>query len=124
MLQYRIARRPYTVTIIHGASANEIDTALTDALANGILKGVIFNTPATLDNAATAGIEIVDADGNSMFKKTAVAANTKNVYLVDANNQPLTIPLAGAHTVKVTTSAFQSITDATFTFVLLIDKLR
>ena len=72
--------------------------------------------------ALTAAITIKDAEGNTIFSKSSLAASSSNVYFVDANNEALQIPLSGAHTVDCAISGGSPTTQQTIGVKLLIEK--
>ena len=70
--------------------------------------------------ADTATVTISDADGNTVFTKSALTVGSTSVLLLDANNTPLQVPLSGAHTITLTTA--NNVDTATpISIALLID---
>jgi hypothetical protein len=88
---------------------------------NGILKGILINVPQ-LVGTTTATLDILDADGYTVYSKASLAENQRTTAYVDANNHPLNLPLAGKYTVKVTASNAQTGQAADIPVVLLIDR--
>lgn len=74
---------------------------------NGILRGVMVNAPQ-LDGTTTVTVDVLDSSSFVVFTKASIAENAKTPIFIDANNQPLQIPLSGTYTVRVTASGAQS----------------
>ena len=87
------------------------------ATANGLLEGFTVVAPAI---TGTLTVAIADQDGTPLFSLAAIPQGNTFVYK-DVNNQPLRIPIAGNHTVTITSSAAQA-ANAPLTVNLLITK--
>ena len=111
-----VARPSFPLTV---AAAGTTVTSAAMGL-NGILVGLTAIVPA-LDNAATLAVSVADADGTVLYNKSGIAAPSQTAFLIDVNNMYLRIPVSGAHTVTVTTSAAQT-TQKAVTVKLLISK--
>lgn len=114
MSGFRIQRKVISLALTHGAGAT---TASAAASYNGLLLEAIIQTPAAVDGAATATVDILDSDSINIYSKGSLAANTTTKDF-PANQ----VPLSGTQTVKVTFSAAQTATDTTTKVILLIDK--
>jgi hypothetical protein len=114
---YSVKRVSNTLSLTHGAGVNTVtNTAIP---LNGLLYSVNTLTPAAVDGAATATINILDSDGTTVYTKAALAANTKTA------DKPATYPtpLSGNYQVQVVFSANQTATDSVTTVVLLIQAV-
>ena len=111
-----VARPSFPLTV---AAAGTTATSAATGL-NGIMLGLTVAVPA-LDNAATLAVSVADQDGTVLYTKSGIAASTQASYLVDVNNMYLRVPLSGATTVTVTTSAAQT-TQKAVAVKLLISK--
>ena len=103
-MSLRIGRVKKSLTLDYAENATVI-TDTTDQFANGILREVIISTPATVDSSATVVLVIKDRDGATIYTSSAVAANTKAVDLLTADEQ---LPLTGLETLQITYSASQT----------------
>jgi len=112
----RIGRPKYSLALAHGASAT---TAQQDGNENGMLRSIIITTPATVDNSATVEVNILDVDGNTIWSKDTIAANTTDLTLLTSSTE---VPIGGAYTVQVVFSDAQDTTDTVTGVVLLIDR--
>lgn len=102
-MKYRIQRYKTTLTIADGGT-----TITSSAIPfSGILKGVLLDIPS-LTSSATTTVEILDADGFTIYSKASIAHNAKSGNLTDAAGNPLHLPLSGNHTVKLTVSGAQT----------------
>ena len=117
-MKYRIRR--YKTTLILDFSADDNEIVSSAIPFNGVLKGIIPTAP-DLESTNTYTITIKDADGNTIYTKATLVENQATPIFIDANNEPLTLPLAGDHTITLTTSGAQT-ADRTFTVVLLIER--
>lgn len=96
--------------------------AITTASLNGKIKGIMANVPA-LTAANTLTLAITDVDGFTVFSKAAIVNNALFQAFVDANNQPLELPVAGVLTITLTASGNQT-GAKTIPIVLLIETNR
>lgn len=115
MSRSRIQRVVASITIADGET---VGADATNSL-HGVLKGIHANVPQ-LDGTTTVTVAITDADGFTVFSKAAIAENAKTPIYVDANNQPLSIPVSGNHTITVTASGAQSGGNDTVVVTLLV----
>lgn len=130
MGRFRILRNTSRLTITPGASATVASTGAASATAglalNGLLQGVIYTAPASVDSSATVTFSVIDQDGNTVWSKTGVvaAAGSAQVNLTPnataGTNQA--VPLSGYYEVRATYSAAQPTTASTTEIVLLIDE--
>ena len=72
--RYGIKRYAQTLSLTHGASVTTVSN--TSQKFNGELWQVNTLTPAAVDSSATATINIIDADGCTVYTKGSLAANT------------------------------------------------
>ncbi len=116
MSRFPIKRTSYALTIDIIADDNQI---ISPAIAfNGELAGIIVTAP-DLDNSDTYTLTIKDVDGNTIYTKAALVEASTTTIFIDANNFPLQLPLAKAHTITILTSGAQA-SDRDFTVVLLV----
>lgn len=117
MSSLRFGRPKLAVTLTHGASATTVTSATQNA--NGLIMEVITTTPAAVDSSATMTVSIADIDGNVIYTKASLAANTTTKDLLAAGSQ---VPLSGPYTVTTLYSAAQTTADRTASVVILIDR--
>lgn len=112
--QYNVKRRQNALALAHGASATTAQAA--GVSLNGELWQVNTLAPAAVDASATLTVNVIDADGITVYTKGSLAANSKT-------GDKLTAPVAlsGLYTIQVVFSAAQTATD-TVTNVNLIVK--
>lgn len=116
MTSFRMRRYKKTLTLIIATSTTVITETGIDL--NGVLAATTVKTPAAVDNTATVGIKLTDADGIDVFSRTGLAVNTNaQALLADATR----VPLSGLYTLTVTFSAAQATARAT-DVTLLIDR--
>lgn len=116
MSKFRISRKKYSLSLTHGAAAT---TASTTADLNGVLSEIIIKTPAAVDAGATATVNIIDSDTNTIYTKATLAANATSINLL---TNDLKVPICGTVTVQVVFSAAQTATDTVTVVTLLIDR--
>lgn len=112
----RIKRPSYNITVAHGASVTTAQ--ITDTL-NGILREAVITPPAAVDGAATISFSLKDLDGNIVYTKSGLAANSGASINLLTND--LRVPLSGAYTLLITYSASQTATDSTTKVVLYVE---
>lgn len=117
MSSYNIQRSKTTLVLAYATNATTISASVG---LNGLLRGIQVLAP-DLDSTNTYSITITDADGFTIYTKASLTENTRTTAYVDANNQPLQLPLSGTHTITIVTSGSQT-TDRTFSVVLLVDR--
>lgn len=117
MSYYSIGRKRIAVTIAAGETVGEE----TEIALNGILKGILLNVPA-LVGTTTLTLDILDEDGFTLYSKASIAEDAKTVIFLDAQNNPLHIPLFGLSTVKCTASNAQTGQAADIPVVLLVHR--
>lgn len=117
MSKFNIGRYKTSLTIL------ATGTTITGAAVqfNGLLRGIITIAPA-LSSTNTYTVTIKDADGYVIYNKAALVANTTTPAFIDAANQPLQLPLSGAHTITITSSGTEG-ADRIFSVVLLVDRV-
>lgn len=108
-------------TLLCDNTNNTVPTTRGSQALNGILRGVKIKTPATVDSSATVGVTVADADGDNVYSKTGIAANTTNIEYVDANNAYLQLPLSDTYVITPTFSANQT-TARDVIVTLLVDS--
>jgi preprotein translocase subunit SecD len=118
-MAHRMQNKPISVTLDTGVSAT-VANATTSL--NGYLRGVKVRTPATVDSSATVTVIVIDGDGDTIFTKSAVAANTTTQDYLGTGSIPLEMPVAGNYTVRATYSATQT-ANRTTTVILLVEQL-
>lgn len=116
MSKFSVQRYKASLTILN-TTASIVGAAVA---LNGRLLGVITTAPA-LTSSNTYTVAVKDADGNTIYSKASLAANAVTTAFIDANNQPLRLPLSGAHTITLTSSGTEG-ADRAFSVVLLIDR--
>lgn len=104
MGRYQIQKYAQSITVADGDVAANADTILS---LNGLLKGIMANVPA-LSGSNTLTIALKNSDGYTIFSKASIAESAKYAQFVDANNQPLELPLNGIHNITVTSSGAES----------------
>jgi len=114
--RYGIKRFAQTLSLTHGASVTTVSNA--NQKFNGELWQVNTLTPAAVDSSATATINIIDADGCTVYTKGSLAANTKTPDKLAAP-----VMLSGLYTVQVAFSANQTTTDSVTNVTLLIKQV-
>lgn len=115
MPHYRIRRFTTSLVLAHGAGANTVTNSSLNL--NGILKKIKVYSPASVDGSATLTITIKDADGDTLWSKASIAANTKDITLLTRDQE---VPLTGLCSVTVLFSANQTATDTTTQVILVI----
>lgn len=118
-MAYNIQRYVPTtdLAIVVGQTAGSITTPY----LNGKIVGIMANVP-NVSGSSTVTIAITDADGYTVYSKATIAENAKFSAFIDANNQPLQLPVAGALTITVTSTTQQATADSAVPMVLLIDR--
>ncbi len=114
--RYGIKRYAQTLSLTHGASVTTVSN--TNQKFNGELWQVNSLTPAAVDGSATATVNIIDADGITVYTKASLAANTKT-----ADKLTAPIMLSGAYTVQVVFSANQTTTDSVTNVTLIVKQV-
>jgi hypothetical protein len=116
MSKFNIGRYKQALIILSGG------TTITGPATqlNGLLRGIIVTAPV-LTSSNTYTVTIKDVDGNTIYSKASLVANTTTGAFVDANNQPLQLPLSGAHTITITSSGTEG-ADRTFSVALLVGR--
>lgn len=71
--------------------------------------------------ALTAAVTLKDASGATVFTKSSLAVSSTNRYDIDANNHPLRLALAGAHTIEGAISGGNPTTATTISVYLIIE---
>lgn len=117
MGKFNVQRFKQTVTILDESASGEI----TNQNLNGFLRGVGLDVPQ-LDGTTTVTIDILDADGITVYTKASIAENAKTFIGLDAQNNPLNVPLSGLHTIRITASSTQTSGDKAIPVVLLIER--
>ena len=97
------------LTISCNATNNTVPATPPTVNLNGFLKGVKIKTPASVDSSATVTVTVADTDGDNVYSKTGVAANTTNIEYQDSNHVPTQVPVSGVHTITPTFSANQTV---------------
>lgn|SRR5664280_2363752 len=118
MSTYGIQRKKIPILLAYQTNATTATQA--GVSLNGLLRGVEINAP-DLDSTNTYTITLTDSDGFDIYTKGKLAKNTRSSAFIDANNQPLQLPLSGAYTVKIVTSGNQT-ADRSFSVSLLVDR--
>lgn len=116
-MAYNIQRYVQTVTILADGTTQADPTSY----VNGRIVGILANVPA-LVGTTTLTLAITDADGYTVFSKASIAEGAKYAAFIDANNQPLQLPVAGILTLTVTASNAQTSVAAPIPIVLLINR--
>lgn len=117
MSKYKIRRYAETATI-----PDTTATVTTPAVEhNGILRGILLDVPQ-LDGTTTVTFTLKDADGYTIFTQASIAENAKTAIFVDANNEPLQLPLSGNHTMTLLASNTQTTGDKDIPVVLLYER--
>lgn len=118
MPSFRIQRYKTSVTVAHGAGIVLAQAAVAANVVNGILRGILVQTPAAVDASATMSLQLIDSDGFTIYDSaTTWAVNTKNVVVL---TNP--IPLANIATVQIKYSVAQTATDSVSTAALLVER--
>lgn len=112
----RVKRSSYSIKVTPGAS---ITTAQQTDTLNGILREVIITPPAAVDASATITVSLADLDGNVVYSKGSLAANSGASINLLTND--LRVPLSGQYTLEVTYSVAQPTTASTTKVVLYIE---
>lgn len=107
-------------TIVSGALPSDSGESLPRTF-NGLLRGILLNVPDLNGTTPTLTITIKDADGFTVYTKASIAENGLTSVFLDAQNNPLNIPLSGKHTITLVTSEAQT-EDQDIDVVLLIDR--
>ncbi len=117
MSKYSIQR--YSTSLVIPADDTTIDSAAIPL--NGRLVGIMADVPA-LVGTTTLTLTVKDADGYTIYTKSSIPEGAKFAAFVDANNQPLKLPLSGSFVITATASNTQTAAAATIPVVLLIDR--
>lgn len=116
---YGMKRVKTTLALTHGAGVTTVTSPAVGL--NGLLHEAIIVTPATVDGAATATINVIDSDSVTVYSKSAIAVNTTVADLLVKNaTYTAPIPLSGNYTVQVVFSANQTVTDSTTAVTLMV----
>jgi hypothetical protein len=115
MAAYSVQRYNTPITVLNGGTTASVSTNL-----NGLLRGVQVNAP-DLDSTNTYTVTITDQDGYTTYTKASIAENSRYTAFIDANNQPLQLPLTGTYGVAITTSGAQAAGRA-FSVTLLVQR--
>lgn len=115
-MSYNIQRISKTITVLNAGTT----ASATNVPLNGLLRGIQVNAP-DLDSTNTYKLDITDQDGYTTYTKASIAENSRYTAFVDANNQPLQLPLSGTYTVAITTSGTQT-ADRAFSVTLLVQR--
>src|SRR2546421_11606467 len=114
--RYGIKRYAQTLSLTHGASVTTVSN--TSQKFNGELWQVNTLTPASVDSSATATINLIDADGCTVYTKGSLVANTKT-----ADKLTAPVMLSGAYTVQGVFSANQTTTDSVTNVTLIVKQV-
>lgn len=114
----RVGRPSFDVTLAHDTNATTASELVDEDKLNGILRQVIVTTPDTVDSSATVTVNILDVDGNTVYTKDTLAADSTTLDLLAADAQ---VPISGDITVQVVFSADQT-ADRITKVVLLVDR--
>lgn len=114
-MSYSIQRYKTPITVANGGTTASVSTAF-----NGLLRGIQVNAP-DLDSTNTYTLALTDQDGYTTYSKASIAENSRYTAFVDANNQPLQLPLSGTYSVAITTSGTQT-ADRAFSVTFLVDR--
>ncbi len=112
----RIRRESVNVTVTSGAG---VTTATFLNSLNGILREIIVTPPAAVDASATMTFTLVDLDGNIVYTKSGLAANSGASINLLTND--LRVPLSGKYTLTVTYSVAQPTTASTTKVVMYVE---
>lgn len=115
MSKFGIQRYKISLTILSGTT-NIVSSALP---LNGLLRGISVSAPAMTGASYTAAVK--DADGFTVYSKSGITPNALTSAYIDANNQPLQLPLSGGHTITLTSAGTEA-ADRAFSVALLIDR--
>ncbi|GAP53562.1 hypothetical protein AHiyo6_01270 [Arthrobacter sp. Hiyo6] len=115
MSKFGIQRYKTSLTILN-TTTNVVSSALP---LNGLLRGISISAPAL--TGASYTVTIKDADGFTVYTKAALAPNALTSAFVDANNQPLQLPLSGSHTITLLSAGTEG-ADRAFALALLIAR--
>lgn len=107
-----IRRTSQALALVHGAGVTTV--TVPGVKLNGLLGQVNILAPAVVDGAATLTINLIDADGITVYTKGSLAAASKTA---DKLTTPLM--LSGAYSVQVVFSANQTTNDSTTNVTLI-----
>ena len=111
---FDVKRPVIVIPLTHGGAVTTVNSSAIPL--NGILE--MFKVKSgPVDASATLTINIKDADGDVVYTKAAIAANTTVVTDMTAD---ASIPVSGNYTIQIVTSAAQTATDNTFTVTLYV----
>jgi hypothetical protein len=113
--KFGIQRYKTSLTILSGTT-NIVSSALP---LNGLLRGISVSAPTM--TGASYTVTIKDADGFTVYNKAALTPNALTSAFIDANNQPLQLPLSGSHTITLLSAGSEAV-DRAFSVTLLIDR--
>ena len=116
MNTHNVIRPVYSIPLTHGASVTTVTSASSEL--NGELMMFKLKSGA-VDSSATFTLNIIDQDGDTVYTKASIAANT--TVITDLEDTTGMIPLSGNYTVQIVASASQTSHDNTFTVTLYID---
>lgn len=128
ILSGRVKRGSYSITVTPGAGVTTAvaqeqalgATGLSNQVTlNGILREIIITPPSAVDASATITVSLADADGNVVYSKGSLAANSGASINLLTNDQR--VPLSGLYTLQVTYSAAQPTTASTTKVVMYIE---
>lgn len=114
--KFRVQKSVTAVPVVHAAQAI---FSVANVPLNGVLWENKVKSSAATDGAATMTLNVIDADGDTVYTKAAIAGNTTTVTNLTAD---LRVPLNGLYTIQIVFSANQTVTDQTVTVTLLIDR--
>ncbi|SDP33275.1 hypothetical protein SAMN04487914_10891 [Arthrobacter sp. ok909] len=115
MSKFGIQRYKTSLTILSGTT-NIVSASLA---LNGLLRGISISAPVM--TGASFTVTIKDADGFTVYNKASIAPNALTSAYVDANNQPLQLPLSGGYTITLLSAGTEA-ADRAFGVALLIDR--
>ena len=116
-MPYTLKKYSFQLPIVHGGAVVNSGIKNTENIA-GVLKKIKIITPATVDGSATVTINIKDSDGDVIWTKTGIAANTRSINLLTRDQE---VPFVGIHSIQAVFSAVQDTTDSTTTVILIVD---
>jgi hypothetical protein len=100
--------RKVQLTILCNTTNNTVPAVAPTAKFNGIFRGIKIKTPAVIDNSGTLAVTVKDADGDTLYTKSAIAQNTTNTEFQDSNHIQHSEPLTGTYTINPLFSATQA----------------
>src|SRR5690242_12149153 len=102
ILSGRVKRGSYSITVAPGAGVTTAvakeqalgaTTLANQVTLNGILREIIITPPAAVDASATITVSLADLDGNVVYSKGSLAANSGASINLLTNDQR--VPLSG-----------------------------